>query len=101
MLVQLQYLRAIAALMVVYFHAILQLAEGQSRSRAPNGFIYGETGVDIFFVLSGFVMWLTTSGREMTPGRFLPVGASSGSCRSTGWRRCFRRAVALRGAVDR
>jgi exopolysaccharide production protein ExoZ len=69
MLVQLQYLRAIAALMVVYFHAILQLAKVNPAIDATS-FIYGETGVDIFFVLSGFVMWLTTSGRNMTPADF-------------------------------
>ncbi|ANL70317.1 exopolysaccharide production protein ExoZ [Rhizobium phaseoli] len=66
MLVQLQYLRAIAALMVVYFHAILQLAKVNPAVDA-TAFLYGETGVDIFFVLSGFVMWLTTSGRVMSP----------------------------------
>ncbi|MBY3046385.1 acyltransferase family protein [Rhizobium leguminosarum] len=66
MLVQLQYLRAIAALMVVYFHAVLQLAKVNPAIDA-TAFIYGETGVDIFFVLSGFVMWLTTSGRAMSP----------------------------------
>ena len=66
MLVQLQYLRAIAALMVVYFHAILQLAKVNPAVDA-TAFLYGETGVDIFFVLSGFVMWLTTSGRAMSP----------------------------------
>ncbi|MGR9465800.1 acyltransferase family protein [Rhizobium leguminosarum] len=69
MLVQLQYLRAIAALMVVYFHAILQLAKVNPAVDA-TAFIYGETGVDIFFVLSGFVMWLTTSGRAMSPVDF-------------------------------
>ncbi|NKL87859.1 acyltransferase family protein [Rhizobium leguminosarum] len=66
MLVQLQYLRAIAALMVVYFHAVLQLAKVNPAVDA-TAFVYGETGVDIFFVLSGFVMWLTTSGRAMSP----------------------------------
>jgi exopolysaccharide production protein ExoZ len=66
MLVQLQYLRAIAALMVVYFHAILQYVKVDP-SFDNTRFVYGETGVDIFFVLSGFVMWLTTSGRQITP----------------------------------
>ena len=66
MLVQLQYLRAIAALMVVYFHSVLQVP------KVNSGFdwqfhLFGETGVDIFFVLSGFVMWLTTAGREIRP----------------------------------
>ncbi|QND15967.1 acyltransferase [Rhizobium leguminosarum bv. trifolii] len=69
MLVQLQYLRAIAALMVVYFHAVLQLAKVNPAVDA-TAFVYGETGVDIFFVLSGFVMSLTTSGRAMSPVDF-------------------------------
>src|ERR1700754_4225467 len=69
MLVQLQYLRAIAALMVVYFHSVLQVP------KVNSGFdwqfhLFGETGVDIFFVLSGFVMWLTTAGREIRPLEF-------------------------------
>jgi exopolysaccharide production protein ExoZ len=66
MLVQLQYLRAIAALLVVYFHSVLQVP------KVNPGFdwqfhLFGETGVDIFFVLSGFVMWLTTAGRQVRP----------------------------------
>lgn len=69
MLVQLQYLRAVAALMVVYFHSVLQL-EKVNPSVNASPFVYGETGVDIFFVLSGFVMWLTTSGRQTTPVDF-------------------------------
>ena len=69
MLVQLQYLRAFAALLVVYFHSILQIAK-VNPSIDATAFLYGETGVDIFFVLSGFVMWLTTSGRETTPVDF-------------------------------
>jgi exopolysaccharide production protein ExoZ len=69
MLVQLQYLRAIAALLVVYFHSVLQVP------KADAGFdwqfhLFGETGVDIFFVLSGFVMWLTTAGRQISPVEF-------------------------------
>ncbi len=69
MLVQLQYLRAVAALMVVYFHSVLQLEKVNPAVNATP-FVYGETGVDIFFVLSGFVMWLTTSGRKTTPVDF-------------------------------
>ncbi|PZM12304.1 acyltransferase family protein [Rhizobium tubonense] len=69
MLVQLQYLRAIAALLVVYFHSVLQVA------KIDPGFdlefhLFGETGVDVFFVLSGFVMWLTTAGRSISPIEF-------------------------------
>jgi exopolysaccharide production protein ExoZ len=31
----------------------------------------GAAGVDLFFVISGFVMWLVTEGRERSPGVFL------------------------------
>lgn len=57
-----QHLRALAALSVVLFH-VLQWA------RIP--FETGQAGVDVFFVISGFVMWTTTAGRPAAPGRFL------------------------------
>lgn len=69
MLVQLQYLRAIAALMVVYFHSVLQVPKPDAGFDTPLH-LFGETGVDIFFVLSGFVMWLTTAGRQIRPLEF-------------------------------
>lgn len=69
MLVQLQYMRAIAALLVVYFHAILQL-----RTVDPSAVLgvalFGKSGVDVFFVLSGFVMWVTTCGKPITMLQF-------------------------------
>ena len=69
MLVQLQYIRAIAALLVVYFHAILQLRT-LDPSAALGVALFGQTGVDLFFVLSGFVMWITTYGKPITPLQF-------------------------------
>ncbi|CTQ54715.1 Acyltransferase family protein [Roseibium album] len=69
MLVQLQYARAIAALLVVYFHSVLQL-ERMDPDTVFASFRFGETGVDLFFVLSGFVMWLTTADRNMSPVGF-------------------------------
>ncbi len=55
-----QYLRAIAALAVVCFHAAIK--EGAD-------FHIGEAGVDIFFVISGFLMVAITSD-ETSPWRF-------------------------------
>jgi exopolysaccharide production protein ExoZ len=56
-----QYLRALAALGVVIFHA----------SPADNLFMVGNAGVDIFFVVSGFIMWSITEARPTSPAAFL------------------------------
>lgn len=64
--VSVQYLRAVAALMVVGIHLQEQLA----RYGWETGLIdYGSAGVDIFFVISGFVMWHTTT-RPVSPLTF-------------------------------
>lgn len=69
MLVQLQYLRAFAALVVVYFHAILQLRNVEPDA-VLGGVLLGKSGVDLFFVLSGFVMWITTADRAIGTREF-------------------------------
>lgn len=61
--VSIQYLRGVAALMVVVFHAENMLFPGGA------GFVFGRAGVDMFFVISGFVMWITTT--NVGPGAFL------------------------------
>lgn len=48
-----QYLRGIAAMMVVYYHAFPQVARMGSPHGGPK---WLSSGVDIFFVISGFVM---------------------------------------------
>ncbi|KHT44117.1 hypothetical protein RJ41_17925 [Alteromonas marina] len=69
MLLSLQYLRGVAALLVVYFHSLTQLKNaGHENIYLP---IIGESGVDLFFVLSGFVMWLTTANRKIGPVDFI------------------------------
>lgn len=57
-----QYLRAGAALGVVAFHAA---------ERTGMHFAIGAAGVDIFFVISGFVMWMIASSRAPAPAAFL------------------------------
>jgi exopolysaccharide production protein ExoZ len=59
MIVNLHYLRGIAALMVVYHHLSIQTARTFSGFELPWAPI-GAIGVDIFFIISGFIMWVTT-----------------------------------------
>ena len=74
-LASIQALRGCAALAVVFFHLLTieqkYLAGG---SLLPGALAFGQTGVDLFFVISGFVMVLTTHGDHGTgaaAGRFL------------------------------
>jgi exopolysaccharide production protein ExoZ len=56
-----QWLRGFAAIMVVIFHAA---------SRWGYGFEIGEAGVDVFFVMSGFIMW-SVGASQTSPVDFL------------------------------
>ncbi|WP_192181706.1 acyltransferase family protein [Mesorhizobium amorphae] len=56
-----QYVRGIAAIGVAAFHGSLL---------TNVSFSVGNAGVDAFFVISGFVMWLITSGRNVTMAAF-------------------------------
>jgi exopolysaccharide production protein ExoZ len=69
-LVSLQYLRAIAALLVVYLHAVIQV-NTLSPPGSPVWLEVGKCGVDIFFVLSGYVMWTSTAGRSSSVLEFM------------------------------
>lgn len=53
-----QYLRGCAALMVVFHHLELQINRLGYTGYWPHCL---ESGVDIFFVISGFIMWITTA----------------------------------------
>ena len=61
-LLSIQYLRACAALAVVAYHAMQWRDEG---------FDVGRAGVDVFFVISGVIMWRITAGRDVPPLAFL------------------------------
>jgi exopolysaccharide production protein ExoZ len=57
-----QYLRALAAFGVVLFHSL---------DGTGHDFAFGATGVDLFFVISGFLMWTTTAHNDAEISRFL------------------------------
>jgi exopolysaccharide production protein ExoZ len=63
-----QYLRGLAALLVVLYHAFQWTHVcGLTSTDFPTG----AAGVDIFFVISGFVMWATTDQDSVSPLEFL------------------------------
>lgn len=78
-----QYLRGVAAIMVLIYHVPVQLG----RMGYAGPWLAGLSGgVDIFYVISGFIMWVTTVDRPQdTPLTF--------------WRRRILRIVPLYWAV--
>ncbi|WP_110649555.1 acyltransferase family protein [Salinicola peritrichatus] len=72
MVFNIQALRALAALMVVFHHVILH-ADSYGVSLIYMNFLsgWGASGVDIFFVISGFVMVYTQMRVKRTPMGFL------------------------------
>lgn len=68
MLFNIQALRAVAALLVVVVH--LELL-GEPMRLSPAFFHVFAVGVDLFFVISGFIMVHTTSRRPISPVAFL------------------------------
>jgi exopolysaccharide production protein ExoZ len=65
-----QYLRAIAALMVAYLHMSVQIPQYSPmiRDHLPFDTHQLNSAVDIFFVISGFIMMISSAGSR--PGDF-------------------------------
>jgi peptidoglycan/LPS O-acetylase OafA/YrhL len=75
---ELDALRGIAALFVVLFHYTMGTPE------ANLGFKYGVTGVDLFFIISGFVIFMSiqkvSSGLEFAINRFTRLYPTYWTC---------------------
>jgi exopolysaccharide production protein ExoZ len=73
MLVYIQILRFVAALAVVAFHALGAPPKGFEVPDSALTFAlsYGGRGVDLFFVISGFVIFYATHSAKLTPAEFL------------------------------
>lgn len=73
MLVHIQILRFIAAVSVIAFHALGVAPDGHKVPESVISFVlsYGGRGVDLFFVISGFIIFYAAQGRGITPAEFL------------------------------
>lgn len=65
-----QYLRALAALAVVTLHASKRVHDSLPEAMT-SVFSLGHAGVDLFFVISGFIMWSISRGKAQDPVGFL------------------------------
>ncbi len=65
-LTNIQCLRAVAALLVVWLHA-KELTPGMNEYFRSG---FGATGVDLFFVISGLIMVFSTENKKITPWEF-------------------------------
>jgi exopolysaccharide production protein ExoZ len=64
--VGIQYLRGLAALLVVADHASSMMSISEYFGRSPAGFlVYGAVGVPIFFVISGFIIAVVSLDRSL------------------------------------
>ncbi|QHM71105.1 acyltransferase family protein [Mixta intestinalis] len=69
MIVSVQVLRAVAALMVVMHHIAIK---GEQYHNGALGFFHvGQFGVDLFFIISGYIMCYTTDGKKCNFGQFI------------------------------
>lgn len=60
-----QYLRGLAALGVVIFHVLPTVVEVSGPRTLLQ--VLGSGGVDVFFVISGFIIWTSTQSNRLSP----------------------------------
>jgi exopolysaccharide production protein ExoZ len=72
MFYNIQVLRGIAALMVVFHHSVGQVEPIRDKvGEKVLGYEIGFLGVDVFFVISGFVIYLTATRADISVGAFI------------------------------
>lgn len=64
-----QIMRGLAAILVVLLH--ISIKGEQYGNGALQGFSIGGSGVDLFFIISGYIMCVSTVGRDLTFGQFM------------------------------
>jgi len=67
-----QVLRGVASLLVVFFHTTINSREIFGKDFCFNFFLFGGAGVDIFFVLSGFIITYTCARSITHTDKLLP-----------------------------
>ncbi|RIX27014.1 acyltransferase family protein [Sphingomonas edaphi] len=72
MISNIQFMRAFAAMNVVFFHALgMALAKKMNVTALATFEGWGANGVDVFFVISGFIMAYTVHERQKTARDFI------------------------------
>jgi exopolysaccharide production protein ExoZ len=71
MINSIQYLRGVAALLVVYYHSTIKAVQND----LPTAEIFniGESGVDLFFIISGFIICFVTDKKDFNCFEFLKL----------------------------
>ena len=64
-----QIMRGIASILVVLLH--ISVKGGQYGNNALKGFTIGGSGVDLFFIISGFIMCVSTVDRQLSFYQFM------------------------------
>jgi peptidoglycan/LPS O-acetylase OafA/YrhL len=64
-----QIMRGIASILVILLH--ISIKGAQYGNGALQGFSIGGSGVDLFFIISGYIMCASTNNRELNFGQFM------------------------------